>query len=295
MMADLVQSLGSGVLVGMVYALLGLGVVIVFRASEAFNFAVGEFLVVGAFLFLVFNSTLRLPFLVALPLALLAAGAVGGLIERLTIKPLLGRSPISMTIVTLGLANVLRSLVQLVFGAHTYPFELRLPDIKLEIGDLLFLSEALWAAMLSLATFGLVILFLFQTRWGVAIRATSESQAKALAFGIDAGFILFLVWMVSAVCIAISGIVISNFGSLSYVTGIVGLRAIPVVLIGGMDSIGGALVGGIIVGVCEALVGAYIEPSGLIGFKEVAPYILLLIVLIFRPYGLFGTVRIERV
>jgi len=295
MMMDLLQALGSGVLVGMVYALLGLGVVIVFRASEAFNFAVGEFLVVGAFLFLVFNSTLRLPILVALPLALLAAGAVGGLIERLTIKPLLGRNPISMTIVTLGLASVLRSLVQLVFGAHTYPFELRLPDIKLEIGDLLFLSEALWAAILSLATFALVILFLFRTRWGVAIRATSESQAKALAFGIDAGFILFLVWMVSAVCIAISGIVISNFGSLSYVTGIVGLRAIPVVLIGGMDSIGGALVGGIVVGVCEALVGAYIEPRGLIGFKEVAPYILLLIVLIFRPYGLFGTVRIERV
>jgi branched-chain amino acid transport system permease protein len=294
-MMDLVQALGSGILVGMVYALLGLGVVIVFRASEAFNFAVGEFLVVGAFLFLVFYADLRLPILVALPLALLAAGAVGGLIERLTIKPLLGRSPISMTIVTLGLASVLRSLVQLVFGAHTYPFELRLPDIKLEIGGMLFLSEALWAGILSLVTFGLVILFLFQTRWGVAIRATSESQAKALAFGIDAGFILFLVWMVSAVCIAISGVVISNFGSLSYVTGIVGLRAIPVVLIGGMDSIGGALVGGIVVGVCEALVGAYIEPLGLIGFKEVAPYILLLIVLTFRPYGLFGTVRIERV
>jgi len=294
-MMDLVQVLGSGTLVGMVYALLGLGVVIVFRASEAFNFAVGEFLVVGAFLFLVFHSGLGLPILVALPLALLAAGAAGGLVERLTIEPLLGRSPISMTIVTLGLASVLRSLVQLIFGAHTYPFELRLPDITVEIGDMLFLSEAVWAGILSLGTFGLVILFLFRTRWGVAIRATSESQAKALAFGINAGFILFLVWVVSAVCIAISGIVISNFGSLSYVTGIVGLRAIPVVLIGGMDSIGGALVGGIIVGVCEALVGAYIEPRGLIGFKEVAPYILLLIVLIVRPYGLFGTVRIERV
>jgi branched-chain amino acid transport system permease protein len=294
-MADLLQVLGSGTLVGLVYALLGLGVVIVFRASEAFNFAVGEFLVVGTFLFFVLRFDLRLPLLIALPLGLLAAGAVGGLIEWLTIKPLLGRSPISMTIVTLGLASVLRSLVQLVFGAYTYPFELRLPDITVEIGDMLFLSEALWAGILSLVTFGLVILFLFRTRWGVAIRATSESQAKALAFGINAGFILLLVWMVSAVCIAISGIVISNFGSLSYVTGIVGLRAIPVVLIGGMDSIGGALVGGIVVGVCEALVGAYIEPRGLIGFKEVAPYILLLIVLIFRPYGLFGTVRIERV
>lgn len=293
--ADLVQLLGSGILVGMVYALLGLGVVIVFRASEAFNFAVGEFLVVGAFLFFVLRFDLKLPLLIALPLGLLAAGAVGGLIERLTIHPLLGRNPISMTIVTLGLASVLRAGVQLVFGAHAYPFELRLPDIGVEIGEILFLSEAVWAGILSLGTFGLVILFLFRTRWGVAIRATSESQAKALAFGIDAGFILLLVWVVSAVCIAISGMVISNFGSLSYLTGIVGLRAIPVVLIGGMDSIGGALVGGIIVGVCEAFVGAYVEPRGLIGFKEVAPYILLLVVLIFRPYGLFGTVRIERV
>jgi branched-chain amino acid transport system permease protein len=294
-MLDLLQVLGSGLLVGLVYALLGLGVVIVFRASEAFNFAVGEFLVVGAFLFIVFRSDLRLPLLIALPLALLAAGAVGGLIEWLTIRPLLGRSPISMTIVTLGLASVMRSAVQLVFGATAYPFELRLPNITVEIGDMLFLSEALWAGILSLATFGLVLLFLFRTRWGVAIRATSESQAKALAFGIDSAFILLLVWMMSAVCIAISGIVISNFGSLSYLTGIVGLRAIPVVLIGGMDSVGGALVGGIVVGVCEAFVGAYIEPRGLVGFKEVAPYILLLIVLIFRPYGLFGTVRIERV
>jgi branched-chain amino acid transport system permease protein len=141
----------------------------------------------------------------------------------------------------------------------------------------------------------MVLLFLFRTRWGVAIRATSENQAKAMAFGINARFILLIVWALSAICIAIGGIAISNFGSLSYITAIVGLRAIPVVLIGGMDSIGGALVGGIIVGICESLVGTYIEPMGLIGFKNVAPYILLLVVLLFRPYGLYGTVRIERV
>jgi len=187
-MLDLLQVLGSGILVGLVYALLGLGVVIVFRASEAFNFAVGEFLVVGAFFFLIFRFDLRLPLLIALPVALVAAGAVGGLVERLTIKPLLGRNPISMTIVTLGLASILRSAVQLVFGAHTYPFELRLPNITVDIGDMLFLSEALWAGILSLATFGLVILFLFRTRWGVAIRATSESQAKALASAFELGF-----------------------------------------------------------------------------------------------------------
>ncbi len=294
-MMDVLQVVFSGLLVGMVYALLGLGVVVVFRASEAFNFAVGEFLVVGAFLFFILFFDLGVPLLVAFPVGLLAAGLFGALVEKLTIQPLLGRNPISMTIVTLGLASLLRASVQLVFGAHSYSFVLDLPDITLELGDMIFLSEQLWASLLSALAFGLVILFLFKTRWGVAIRATSESQAKAMAYGINARVILLVVWGLSGICIAVAGIMISNFGSLTYLTAMVGFRAIPVVLVGGMDSIGGALVGGLIVGLCEAFVGAYLEPMGLIGFKNIAPYILLLLVLLVRPYGLFGTVRIERV
>ncbi|MGE5254108.1 MAG: branched-chain amino acid ABC transporter permease [Planctomycetaceae bacterium] len=294
-MTDLIQILGAGLLIGCVYGLLGLGIVIIFRASEAFNFAIGEFLVIGSFLFYIFYFNLGLPFILALPLGLLASGATGALIERLSIKPLLGRSGLSMTIITLGLASVLRASVQLIFGAHSYSFFIELPDLTLESGFLLFPSERIWAGLLSVIAFGLVLFFLFRTRWGVAIRATSESQPKAMAFGIDARFILLLVWAVSSMCIAVAGVMISNFGALSYLTGIAGLRAIPVVLIGGMDSIGGALIGGLIVGLCEALVGSYIEPLGLVGFKDVAPYLLLLIVLFIRPYGLFGTVRIERV
>jgi branched-chain amino acid transport system permease protein len=294
-MVDFVQALGSGILVGLVYALLGLSIVIIYRASEAFNFAVGEFLVIGSFLFYIFFFDLRIPLLIALPLGLLAAGLVGALVERLTIKPLLGRSPLSMTIITLGLGFFLRACVQLIFGSHSYSFFLELPDITQELGGLLYLSDPLWAGMLSLCTFGLIIFLLFRTRWGLAIRATSENQAKAMAFGIDARFILLIVWAISSACIAVAGIMISNFGALSSMSAIVGLRAIPVVLIGGMDSVGGALVGGIIVGVCESLAGAYIEPMGLVGFKEVAPYLLLLIVLLIRPYGLFGEIRIERV
>jgi len=294
-MTDILQTLGSGVLVGLVYALLGLCIVVIFKASEAFNFAIGEFMVIGSFLFYTLFFDLHLPFLFALPLGLLAAALAGALIERLTIKPLLGRSPISMTIVTLGLGFFLRACLQLIFGSHTYSFFLNLPDISLEAGNFLFLSDPIWAGILSLTTFGLVMFLLFRTRWGLAIRATSENQAKAMAFGINARFILLIVWALSSACIAVAGIMISNFGALSTMSGIVGLRAIPVVLIGGMDSIGGALIGGIIVGVCESLVGTYLEPLGLIGFKDVAPYILLLIVLLIRPYGLFGTVRIERV
>jgi branched-chain amino acid transport system permease protein len=355
-MLDLLQTLGSGVLIGLVYALLGLCIVIIFKASEAFNFAIGEFLVIGSFLFYVlfFNQNLswtralalaivvflffsyvlwadkkqrflntlplglgagaisfyilffglRLPsffpnplirFLIALPLGLIAAGLFGAMLERLTIKPLLGRSPISMTIVTLGLGFFLRACAQLIWGSDSYSFFLHLPDITLDTGGFLFLSDPIWAGILSLIAFGLILIFLFRTRWGLAIRAVSEDQAKAMAFGIDARFILLVIWSISAICIAIAGIMISNFGALAVMSGIVGLRAMPVVLIGGMDSIAGALVGGIIIGICESLAGAYIEPLGLIGFKDVAPYLVMLIVLFIRPYGLFGTVRIERV
>jgi len=170
-----------------------------------------------------------------------------------------------------------------------------LPDITVEAGELLYISDPIWAGLFSVVTFVLVLLFLFRTRWGLAIRAVSEDQAKSMAFGINARFILLIIWAISSVCIAVAGIMISNFGALSVTSVGIGLRSIPVVLIGGMDSIGGALVAGIIVGVCESLAGAYIEPLGMVGFKEVAPYFLMLLVLFIRPYGLFGTVRIERV
>lgn len=294
-MNELLQTVGSGILMGCFYGILGLGIVIIFKASEAFNFAIGEILVVGSFLFYIFYFDLRLPFILAFPLGLLAAGAIGAAIEHLSIKPLLGRAALSMTIITLGLASVLRATLQFVFGAHSYSFFMELPDLSLEFDDLLFPSERIWAALLCIGAFVAILFFLFRTRWGVAIRAASENQAKAMAFGIDAPFLLLLVWALSSMCIAVAGVMISNFGALSYLTGIVGLRAIPVVLIGGMDSVGGALVGGLIVGLCEALVGSYIEPLGLVGFKDVAPYILLLIVLFIRPYGLWGTVRIERI
>ncbi|MCP4757278.1 MAG: branched-chain amino acid ABC transporter permease [Proteobacteria bacterium] len=242
-----------------------------------------------------FFFDLSLPLVVALPLGLAAAALVGGVVEWLSIRPLLGRSPLSMTMVTLGMSFLLRSVVQFIWGSESYSFFLELPDITVETEELLFISDPIWAGMFSMATFILVLIFLFRTRWGLAIRAVSEDQAKSMAFGINARFILLIIWAISAACIAVAGIMISNFGALSITSVGIGLRSIPVVLIGGMDSIEGALIAGIIVGICESLAGAYIEPLGMVGFKDVAPYFLMLIVLFIRPYGLFGTVRIERV
>ena len=296
-MIDLIQSIGSGMLVGLVYALLGLSIVIIYRASEAFNFAIGQFLVIGSYLFYTAYVAFNLPLLMAIPLGLLAAGVMGAIIERLTIKPLMGRDPIFMTKVTLGLYFFLSAFINFALNYIGSPGwqPLGLPDIKLEAGGFLYLSEQIWAGILALFAFGLVVAAFFRTRWGLAIRAVSESPAKAMAFGINARFILQLSWGISSGCIALAGIMICNFGILSTSAALMGFRAIPVVIIGGINSIGGVLVAGIVIGIFEALVAAYIEPLGLIGFKDAATYILMLIVLFIRPYGLFGTVRIERV
>lgn len=296
-MIDLLQAIGSGILVGLVYALLGLSIVIIFSASGTFNFAVGQFLVIGAFLFYFLFAGLKLPLLIAFPLGLLFAGIAGTAIEHLTIKPLIGRDSILMTKATLGLYFLLSASLQFVlkyFGSSGW-LPLNMPDITFKMNRLFFLSEQIWAGLLSLVTFGLVIIFLLGTRWGLAVRAVSESQTIATAFGINARFILMITWGVSSICVAVAGIMISNFGIFSTSLAQVGFRAIPVVLIGGMDSVRGAFIAGISIGIFESLTAAYIEPLGLIGFKEVAAYIILLIVLFIRPYGLFGTVRIERV
>ncbi len=296
-MIDLIQTVGTGILVGLIYALLGLCIVIIYRASKAFNFAIGQFLVIGSYLFYTMFVAFNLPLPIALPLGLLAAGVMGAIIERLTIKPLIGRDPMLMTKVTLGLYFFLSASVNFVLIYTGSPGwqPLGLPDITVEAGGFLYLSERIWAGILSLLTFGLVMVALFRTRWGLAIRAISENQSKALAFGINARFILCIIWAISSGCIAVAGIMISNFGILSPSAAPIGFRALPVVIIGGIDSIGGALIAGIIIGIFEALVSAYIEPMGLIGFKDAATYILMLMVLFIRPYGLFGTPRIERI
>jgi branched-chain amino acid transport system permease protein len=296
-MIDLIQAIGNGVLVGLVYALLGLSIVIIYRASKAFNFAIGQFLVIGSFLFYAMFSALNLPLIIALPLGLLAAGVMGSIVERLTIKPLIGLDPIFMTKITLGLYFFLSALVQFFLSYFGSPgwLPLGLPDMTLKMGGLLYLSDQIWAGILSLLTFILVMIFIFRNRWGLAIRAISENQSKAIAFGISVPFILMIIWAISSGCIAVAGIMISELGILSPSAAIVGFRAIPVVIIGGIDSIGGALIAGIIIGICETLVFFYIEPLGLIGFKDIATYILMLIVLFVRPYGLFGVAKIERV
>ena len=181
-MSDLIQTIGSGILVGLIYALLGLCIVLIYKASGAFNFAIGQFLVIGSYLFYTLFVAFNLPLPIALPLGLLAAGGAGAIIERFTIKPLLGRDPILMTKVTLGLFLFLGAFLNFVLNYTGSPGwkPLDLPDITLESGDFLYLSERIWAGILSLLTFGIVMITLYRTRWGLAIRAVSEGNCHGL-------------------------------------------------------------------------------------------------------------------
>ena len=294
---DLIQAIGNGLLLGALYGLLGLCIVLVYKASGVFNFAIGQLLIIGAYLFYFFYSGMNLPIYMALPLGIAAAAMMGALIERLAINPLLGRDPIFMTKATLGLFFFLGATLQigLVYLGSPGWAPLDLPDISLQSEDLVFLSENIWAAVFAIFTFISMALFFYFSRWGLAIRAVSEDQAKALAFGINSRFIIMIAWALSAISVAICGIVISNTGILSPSIAAVGFRAIPVALIGGFDSVFGALIAGCLIGVFETMIAMYVEPFGLIGFKDVAIYILMLIVLMIRPSGLLGTVPIERV
>ena len=297
MIFNIFQTLGNGVLLGSIYALLGLCIVLIYKASRAFNFAIGQLLVIGSFLFYALFVKMSLPLLVAFPLGLLAAGVMGFLVEKLAINPLMGRDPLLMTKSTLGLFFFLGAALQIVLLYVGSPgwAPLGLPDITFISKDLIFLSENIWGGICSVITFVFVLIVFQRTRIGLAIRAVSENQAAAIAYGINSRFVLMIAWAISSASIAVAGIVISNMGILSPSTAAVGFRAIPVVVIGGMDSIGGALVAGLLVGICETAVAMYLEPAGLVGFKDVSVYIVMLVMLFFRPHGLFGTTGIERV
>ena len=290
-----VQVMGSGILQGLIYALIAVSLVIIYKSSEVFNFSVGEFCTIGAIFFFVLQS-LGLPLWLIIPGFLLAAALFAGLVEKLVIDRLIGRDPLSITLVTIGISSVLIGLMLIFFGANPEVIELPLPDLTLDFGGALFISTQVWNGVIAgLALIGLLLFYKFTTM-GILMRATADSQVKSIVLGINARWILTLTWGVSGMMAALGGLAVANGSAISYDMGIVGLAAIPVVLLGGLESIPGAILAGIIIGLVETTTTFYVAPwLELPGFQAIAPYIVLLIVLMIRPQGLFGQELIERV
>jgi branched-chain amino acid transport system permease protein len=285
----------NGVSIGLMYALIALGFVLVYKATDAINFAQGEFVMMAG---LVAAAVLG-PDGTWLILAILVTLAVmigfGFALERVVLRPLLGRPVVAVIMATIGLAAVLRGLTPIVFGSSTMGVLLPIGDEPISIGPASLPPIQVLGAGVATLFFVAFGWFFKRGRMGVAMRAVADNQQVAQAMGIDVERYFAIAWAMTGVVSALGGIIWGSMLGVDIQLALVGLKVFPVVILGGLDSIGGALVGGVIVGVVESLAAGYRDPYVGGGTKDFAPYVLMILVLMFRPYGIFGRRQIERV
>jgi branched-chain amino acid transport system permease protein len=285
----------TGLAAGGVFALVALGFVLIYKASDVINFAQGDLLMVGAYVGWGLYA-LGLEFWVAFLLTLVICGILGLLIERAILRPMIGEPIIAVIIVTLGLASMTRGLV---FGTMSTEIRRFQPEVfsisSVQLGPILVPQIYLWALLIAaLCVAALTAFFRFSSQ-GIAMRAAADDQQAAMSMGIRISWVFGLSWALSAVVAAAGGILLGNLTGVNYTLETIGLQVFPVVILGGLDSIPGAIVGGLVIGVLQNLASAYLDPCVGGGLKNVAPFIILVLILMLKPYGLFGREEIERV
>jgi branched-chain amino acid transport system permease protein len=295
--ARFLGALFGGLGQGSAYALIALGFVVIYRSTKVISFAQPSLMVAGATAvsYLAAGGDALLPFWVAVPVAMLLTGLLAAGVERVALRPMVGKPVFTVAIITIGVDIVLRVIVNRFIGVNIRA-----------VGDPWGLSvvtvggiplQVRFLAMMAALTLVIAVLgaFFRYARVGLAMRATAHDQEVALAQGISVGSVFALSWAIAGALAALAGMFVGTSSGIDQNTWIIALKALPAIVIGGLDSIGGAVVGGLVVGLVEALVATY-QPSWLgENFALVSPYVLLLLVLLVRPYGLFGTREVERV
>jgi len=297
-MSFLVELLVSGMVLGLIYALVALGFVLIYKASRVVNFAQGELLAIGAFSAHFFAVGLKLPFLVAFLMALVFTALVGYALERLFLKRLVGQPIISVIMATIGLAFFLDGVLHLTpYGAGSYGYPPFLPEGGVEVLGARISYAQLLALGLTLALILGFGWFFQRSTLGIAMRSVADDQMAAMSLGVSVAKVFALAWAAAGLTAAAGGVMVGTISGLNF-DGLVhiGLKVFPVVILGGLDSIPGAVVAGILIGILENLAAGFLDPlvpGG--GTREVFPFLVLLLVLWFKPHGLFGTEEIERV
>lgn len=276
---------------GGLYALIGLGFVIIYKATRVINFAIGEIMMFAAYLFLTFAGGMEMSPWVALPLAVLGGSVLGGVIEKVMIRPMLGESPIAVVMVTIGIASILVGLVEMVWGADPQLLPSFLPRSPVFIGEMYLAPKIAYGFLIGAALLIVYLLYFRFSRGGVALRATASDQAAAYSMGINVRRVFNLAWVFGSLAASLAGVLVAATGGLSPQFGAIGLSVLVVVIVGGLDSIVGALVAGVFIGWLETVAGAYLGGE----YRMPATFAVLAVILVLRPYGLFGTHEIERV
>lgn len=281
----------SGLTNGAIFALVALGFVLIYKASDVINFAQGDFLLVGAYVTFAMITQVGLPWSIGVLLTMVIAVLLGLVVERLVLRPLIGEPIISVIMVTIGLSSVMRALISSIWGNRGQPFPGFIPDDTVEIAGAIVAADRIIAIVLAGLLLVIFTLFFRYSREGIAMRATADDQQAALSMGISVKRVFALAWSIAAVTAALAGVLVANILGVSGAVANIGLRVFPVVILGGLDSVPGAIVGGVIIGLLEAYTGGYVGG----GLSQVIPFLVLILILMVKPYGLFGEVRIERV
>ncbi len=281
----------SGLAVGMIYSFIGMGFAMIYRATGVVNFAQGEMMMLVAYIAFTLSGTLKMGFWPMLLCTIILAMLIGLVLEVLLIRPMLGQPVFSIVMVTIGLSVILRSVVVLIWGADPMPMDVGLSTEIVRIGPAgLYQAHLYGMGLMGVVLLGLWVFFRY-SRVGIAMRATANVQTAALLMGINVKRIFALSWALSAGLAAIAGVLVGVIYDINPGMWGTGLRSFPAVILGGLDSVFGAALGGALIGVVENLSEGYIGR----GMKEIAGFLLILVVLMVRPYGLFGKPDIERV
>lgn len=292
----LVQLLANGLIVGMLYGVVAMCFVMIYKSTQVVNFAQGEFLVLGAWVCLWFITDMQMPFIVAFLFTLVFMTLFGILIQVVILRPLIGEPVVSVIMVTIGLSIFLQALMNWIFGNSAERFPRVFETESVNIAGLNVESAYLMSLVMSVLIMGGFYVFFRFSKYGLAMRATAFNQQTAQSLGISVRQVFALAWAISAIVSGVAGIIIGMVNSVSSSLAIIGIKVFPAVILGGLDSIVGAVIGGIIIGLLENFAefvdGQFLNWGNLF---TIAPFYVLIIILMIKPYGLFGTKDIERI
>lgn len=289
-----IQNIIVGIAVGGIYGLIALGFVLIYKSTGILNVSQGGLMTIGAFICYAFATKVGAPFILAIILTVLISFLIGLFIDRILFRSMIGQPLFSHVMMTLALLSIIEGIVMSVWGAYYYKYPQIFPNKPIKLASFILSYELSVSFILAGLLTIIFILFFRFSRIGIKMRAVSDDQQASQAAGVRVKRISMLSWGIGAIIASLGGISVGMITMVSYGLSFSGLKVLPVVILGGMESIPGAIVGGLIIGVMESLTGGYID-SYIKGSKEIAPFIILMIFLLIKPYGLFGLKRIERI
>jgi branched-chain amino acid transport system permease protein len=292
----LIQLLVNGLIVGALYGVVAMSFVLIYKATQVVNFAQGEFLLIGAWVCWWLLTKYQLPFFIGMPVTLLFMLIFGVALQVCVLRPMIGEPIISVIMVTIGLSTVFQAALKWIFGTNLQPFPPIFATQVVSLFGLQIQTVYLMSLAVSLTVMGAMAWFFHSSKYGLAMRATAFDQQVAQSLGISVKSVFAMAWAISAIVSAVAGVVVAVVNGVSSGLSVYGIKVFPAVILGGLDSIAGAVLGGVIIGLLENFAhfvdSQYLHWGNL---YEIAPFYVLIIILMIKPYGLFGTKDIERI